>query len=141
MKKIRLRGPGVCAGILIIVFFCPGLLKGQTYDTLSNWDGITPTWYASTPGCSVVENPLPAEVNPSAHCYKFVTGSGLYDFMITQLAEPVDFTLYPRYRLKVLAPASGGFITLKFENYNNTSSHEIVLTPIPGEWTDLEYNF
>jgi hypothetical protein len=61
--------------------------------------------------------------------------------MITQLAEPVDFSLYPRYRLKVLAPASGGFITLKFENYNNTSSHEIVLTPIPGEWTDLEYNF
>jgi hypothetical protein len=65
----------------------------------------------------------------------------MYDYMICDLAEPANFDIYPRYRIKVLAPFSGGNVTLKFENYNNTFSHEIVKTPVPGQWTDLEYDF
>lgn len=113
----------------------------QTYDTISNWDGIAPVWYASTGGAAVVVNPAPDTVNASGHCYKFITGTGPWDYMYTDLEEQVNFDINPRYKLKVLAPASGGNITLKFENYNNSFSQEIMLTPVPGQWTDLEYDF
>ncbi len=116
-------------------------ISAQEYDTLSNWDGIAPYWTVSTSGTAGVQNPSPGEVNPSAHCYKFITGTGEYDYMYTLLDEPANFNTHPRYKLKVLAPATGGDITLKFENYNNSSSQEIVLTPVPGQWTDLEYDF
>jgi len=120
---------------------CTSAAYGQTYDTISNWDGITPSWFVSTGISEVVDNPAPGSVNPSAHCFRVVSDAGMYEYMITDLAAPVNFDSHPRYRLKVLAPPSGGDITLKFENYNNTSSHEIVLTPEPGQWTDLVYDF
>ena len=34
-------------------------LNGQTFDTISNWDGITQDWYVSTGGSEVVSNPAP----------------------------------------------------------------------------------
>ena len=130
---------------LLLVFGFVMLLcipsNGQTYDTISNWDGITQNWYVSTPGSEVVANPAPDEVNASEHCFKFITGEGPYDYMIYDMAEPVNFDVDPRYRIKVLAPLSGGNVTLKFENYNNSFWQEIVKTPVPGQWTDLEYDF
>lgn len=125
----------------ILLTFLRFSSNAQEYDTLSNWDGIAQSWYVSTPGSAVVANPAPDEINASAHCFKVITGSGPYDYMITDLEEPVNFNTCPRYKLKVLAPPSGGNITLKFENYNNTFWQEIVLTPVPGTWTDLEYDF
>jgi hypothetical protein len=113
----------------------------QVYDTITNWDGIAREWTASTPGAAVVQNPAPDPVNESGHCYKFITGEGMYDYMYTMLDEPANFDTHPRYKLKVLAPESGGNILLKFENYDNSSSQEIWLTPVPGQWTDLEYDF
>lgn len=65
----------------------------------------------------------------------------MYDYMIYDMPEPANFDAYPRYRLKVLAPPTGGNVTLKFENYNNTASHEIVQSAVAGQWTELEYNF
>jgi hypothetical protein len=126
---------------LILSIFLSIDIIGQQYDTLSNWDGVAQSWYVSTPGSAVVTNPAPDQVNSSWHCFKFITGSDLYEYMITDLEEPVNFDDCPLYRLKVLAPPSGGNITLKFENYNNSFSQEITLTPVPGEWTDLEYDF
>ncbi len=115
--------------------------NGQTYDTISNWDGITQNWYVSTAGSEVVSNPAPDEVNASENCFKVITGEGMYDYMIYDMAEPANFNAYPRYRIKVLAPLSGGDVTMKFGNYNNTFWQEIVKTPVPGQWTDLEYDF
>jgi hypothetical protein len=140
MKMIHYPGGTFILAFSFLIFFSiPS--NGQEYDTLSNWDGITQNWYVSTPGSEVVTNPAPGEVNASEHCIKVITAEGPYDYMISDLAAPVNFDLCPRYRLKVLAPPSGGNITLKFENYNNTFWQEIVLTPVPGEWTDLEYDF
>jgi hypothetical protein len=124
-----------------LAFFLCKPSMGQAYDTISNWDGITQDWYVSTPGSEVVSNPAPDEVNTSENCFKVISGPGLYDYMIFELAEPVNFDAYPRYRIKVLAPLSGGDVTLKFENHNNTFWHELVMTPVPGQWTDLEYDF
>jgi hypothetical protein len=133
----RLLFPGLL--ILLLAIFNP--VSSQPPDTLSNWEGIAQNWYVSTGVSEVVANPYPDAVNPSAHCFRVVTSAGMYDYMITDLAEPVNFDSYPRYRLKVLAPPTGGNVTLKFENYNNTASQELVRTAVPGQWCDLEYNF
>lgn len=130
--------------LTILLFFLSLLTSvsfGQSNDTISDWDGITREWYVSTGISEVVSNPAPDAVNPSAGCFRVVTGTGMYDYMISDLDEAVSFELHPHCRLKVLAPQSGGNVTLKFENYNNTSSHEIVRTPVPGQWTELDYDF
>jgi hypothetical protein len=113
----------------------------QDFDTVCNWDGIVQDWEVSTPGSAVVANPSPDTVNGSAHCFKFITASGSYDYMYYDMEEAANFIINPRYRIKVLAPPSGGNIALKFENPNNTFWQEIVMTPVPGEWTDLEFDF
>jgi len=128
-------------GIVGALAFLSTLSMGQTYDTISNWDNITQNWYVSTPGSEIVPNPAPDTVNASEHCFKVVSGEGMYDYLYYNMPEAADFDGYPRYRIKILAPPSGGKVALKFENYNNTFSHEIVMTPIPGQWTDLVYDF
>ncbi|MFH1119940.1 MAG: CotH kinase family protein [Bacteroidota bacterium] len=139
MKNNRIKGFYI--SLLVLLISCASAAYSQTYDTISNWDGITPSWYVSNGISEVVANPAPGSINPSAHCFRVVSDEGMYEYMITDLETAVNFDSHPRYRLKVLAPLSGGDITLKFENYNNTSSHEIVLTPVPGQWTDLVYDF
>lgn len=126
---------------MVLLSVISSSLHCQTYDTLSNWDGIAQEWYTSNGISEIVTNPAPDAVNSSEHCFRVVTSDGLYEYMITDLVEPVNFNLYPLYRIKVLAPPTGGDVTLKFENYNNTSSHEIVMSATPGEWCDLAYNF
>lgn len=116
-------------------------MNAQTFDTLSNWEGIAQNWAVSTGIGEVVANPAPDAVNPSEHCFKVITEEGMYEYMICDLDEPANFGLFPLYRIKVLAPPTGGDVTLKFENYNNTSSQEIVMSTTPGQWCDLEYNF
>jgi len=115
--------------------------KSQTFDTISNWDGILQNWSVSTGISEIVANPAPDGINYSEHCFRVVTSEGMYDYMTFDMAEPVNFDSWPRYRIKVLAPISGGDVTLKFENENNTSSHEIVMTATPGFWSDLEFDF
>lgn len=126
---------------LLLFALIQGGTKAQTYDTISNWDGIAREWYISTGTGGYAGNPLPDAVNNSEGCFRVVTGSGLYDFMICDLDGPVNFDENPRYRIKVLAPSSGGHVVLKFENYNNTASQEMLMTPVPGQWTDLVFDF
>jgi hypothetical protein len=112
-------------------------LYSQSYDTISNWDGISRPWHTSTPGAAIVLNSFPDSVNESAHCFKFITGEGPWDYMYTDLDAPVNFDVNPRYKIKVLSPSSGGHITLKFENFNNTYSQEIMLTRSRGSGPTL----
>jgi len=113
----------------------------QTYDTISNWDGITPNWVVSAGASQVITNPHREGINLSEHCLDVVTTSDLYDLMFYNMPEPVNFDYFPRYCVKIYAPYSGGDVVLKFENSTNTASHEIKLTPIPGQWNNLEFDF
>lgn len=127
--------------IIILLVFLNTETFSQTYDTISNWDGIVQNWYVSSSGSEVISNPSPDEINMSEHCIKVVTTNGMWDHMSYNLTEPVNFDSFPRYRLKVLAPSTGGDVTLKFENSDNTLSYEIVKSAVPGQWADLEYDF
>jgi len=139
MKYFKYR-PAVflAVGLLMFLFTTS---KGQTFDTISNWDGISQNWFVFGEFYEVVANPAPDEINTSEHCFRVVTSESMWDNMNYELPEPVNFDSFPRYRLKVLAPLSGGNVTMKFENEFNTYSHEIVKKPVPGQWTDLEFDF
>lgn len=126
-----------------LVFFSLLSVSGiaQTYDTISNWDGIAPVWVSSTGSAFVVNNPTPDTVNSSNRCLKVVSTSYLWDNIKLELPDMVDFETNPRYRLKVLAPSTGGDIAMRFQNANASLWYDIVATPIPGSWTDFEFDF
>ena len=115
--------------------------EAQVIDTIANWDGTNVEWTIISASGEVVENPEQLGINPSENCMEITTSNSSYDLIYTDLSQPVNFDEFPFYRLKILAPASGGSVLLKFENSTNTSWEEIEKTPIPGEWNDLEFDF
>jgi len=128
--------------ISILVFvFLVNQATSQITDTIANWDGINVVWSIYVPTSQIVDNPDPTGINPSAQCMEITTSNGEYDFIYTDFSTPLNFVEFPVYRLKILAPESGGSVLLKFENSNNTSWEEIEKTPIPGQWDDLEFDF
>lgn len=131
-------------GFSFILFFF-NLLSvngiAQTYDTISNWDGIAPVWVSSTGTAFVVNNPTPDTVNSSNRCLKVVSTSYLWDNIKLELPDVVNFETHPRYRLKVLAPSTAGDIAMRFQNANASLWCDIVATPVPGSWTDFEFDF
>ncbi|MBN1340035.1 MAG: CotH kinase family protein [Bacteroidales bacterium] len=132
----------IAHSVFALVLTCIiNLVSAQIPDTIANWDGINVTWTVSAAAGQVVENPEQQGINPSAYCMEIITSSNPYDLIYTEFSVPVNFSEYPLYRLKILAPASGGNVLLKFENSNNTSWQEIEKTPAPGQWDDLEFDF
>ena len=126
---------------LIFFFLFTNQVSSQVIDTIANWDGVNVEWVISAGDDNVIENPNQQGINPSLHCLEITTSENAYDLILTDFSSPVDFEEFPIYRLKILAPASGGNILLKFENTDNTSWVEIEKTPTPGEWDELEFDF
>ena len=127
--------------ILLLLISYANPIFPQLNDTISNWDNITANWTIFAAVCQVVENPETQGINPSSYCLQITTSSNPYDLIFTDFTSPVNFNEFPFYRLKILAPASGGQVVLKFQNYENTSWQEIIKTPTPGQWDDLEFDF
>ncbi|KAF0130227.1 MAG: Fibronectin type III domain protein [Bacteroidetes bacterium] len=127
--------------VLVAYMLTMSNLQAQTYDTISNWDGISQNWYVSAGVGYVVDNPAPDGVNSSARCLQVKTTVSMWDHISYTMPEPANFDSFPRYRLKVLAPVTGGNVTFKFENSDNSYFHEIVITPTPGVWSDLTFDF
>ena len=126
---------------LLLGLFLVNTASAQITDTIANWDGINVEWVVSAPSGITVNNPNQEGINPSAHCMEVITGENPYDLIFTDFAVPVDLSTSPIYRLKILAPESGGTILLKFENSDNTLWQEIEKMPTPGQWDDLEFDF
>ncbi len=128
-----------------IIFFLSVIwvsaVNSQTYDTISNWDGITRDWAVYFATGEVVDNPAPDTVNSSEKCFKLVTSEVPHNYISCELDNPVDFDANPRYRIKVLAPETGGDVLLKFESEDCQCSSGVVATPVPGQWTDLVFDF
>ena len=139
MCKKRIHIFGFCVWSILVVLSNPA--NSQTYDTISNWDGITQNWIVSAGGSQIVTNPYQEGINLSKHCFEVITTSDLYDFMLYNMPVPVNFDSFSRYHLKIYAPAGGGDVVLKFENSTNTASQEIRKTTIPGQWNNLEFDF
>lgn len=124
---------------IIITFQCP--VYSQSCDTISNWDGIFQDWDLYGQSASIVDNPSPDSTNSSSKCYKVVTFDSEWDNFSYVMDEQANFDNFHHYRLKVLAPLTGGEVTVKFQNSNNSLAQEIVKTPVPGKWTELEFDF
>ena len=115
--------------------------NAQTYDTISNWENVMPEWMVNAGSGGMVVNPAPDVVNVSEHCMQVVTNTDPYNLICVDLNESVDFDKFPRYGVSVLAPPSGGDVSLKFESIDNSSSKEVRLTPVPGQWNRLTFDF
>lgn len=115
--------------------------SSQIIDTIANWDGINVEWSVSAASGQTAENPQQQGINTSDYCFEVTTSEGGYDLIFTDFPEPVNFEAFPKYRLKILAPPTGGSVLLKFENSDNTSWVEIEKTPVPGQWDELEFDF
>ncbi len=126
---------------ILIASLSSNPVLSQITDTIANWDGINVEWTISGPDSQVVQNPEQEGINHSLHCLEIISSENPYDLIFTDFETPVDFSQFPIYRLKVLAPESGGTILLKFENSDNTSWVEIEKTSTPGQWDDLEFDF
>jgi hypothetical protein len=125
---------------LVLAFFI-NHVNSQTYDTISNWDGITPNWTVWAGGSQIAGNPQPGGINLSDHCIDVITTSDQYDLMLYDMPQPVNFDLSPRYFVKFFPPPTGGNVVLKFENSNNTASQEILMPTIPGQWNNIVFDF
>jgi hypothetical protein len=126
---------------LLIFIFVGNSVIAQVIDTIANWDGIDVEWTIIAPSGQLVVNPEQQGINPSGHCFELITSNNPYDFIFTDFSVPLNFDEFPTYRLKILAPESGGSVLLKFENSDNSSWQEIEKTPTPGQWDDLEFDF
>ncbi len=129
--------------IFFILLLCVTALavRAQTYDTISNWDGMVQNWVFSAGEGIAVINPNPDNVNNTGHCLKVKTTASQWDFFFYNFAVPADFDAFPRYRLKVLSPETGGKIAFKFENQDNSYSIEMVAQTQPGQWNDFTFDF
>ncbi len=139
LKTSNIQKPFFC--IWIFLAFLSASVYSQSTDTLSNWDGIAPNWVVSAGGAQVVTNPHQEGINLSKHCFDVISSTGIYDLMFWDMPSAADFNTFPVYNLKVYAPLSGGDVVLKFENSNTTAWQEIRMTPVPGQWSNLEFNF
>lgn len=138
MNKVRFI---IYLVILLIFTNQSNQVFAQVVDTIANWDGINVEWTIVTASSEVIENPDQMGINPSDLCLEITTSDNPYDFIFTDFTQPINFEEFPLYRLKILAPESGGSVLLKFENSTNTSWEEIEKTPTPGQWEDLEFDF
>lgn len=126
---------------LLVFFAIANSVFSQNNDTIANWDGINVDWTIVSALAEVVTNPEQLGINPSENCMEITTSTSDYDLIYTDFSQAVNFEEFPLYRLKILAPASGGSVLFKFENSTNTSWEEIEKTPTPGQWDDLEFDF
>ena len=126
---------------IVFLAFSSTQLVSQVVDTIANWDGIDVEWHYYGASGVAVNNPDQEEVNTSPNCLEVSTSHSQWDLLYTDFDYPVDFDEFPVYRVKVLAPESGGNILFKFENSDNTSWREIEKTTVPGQWYDLEFDF
>ena len=127
--------------IFLLILGISASANAQTYDTISNWEDIIPAWVIYAGSGGLVDNPVPDMVNASEHCMQVITNTDPYNLIYVDLNETVDFDQFPRYGVSVLAPVSGGEVVLKFENSDNTSSKEMRLSPVQGQWNRLTFDF
>jgi hypothetical protein len=88
----------------------------QVIDTIANWDNISVESTIVSASGEVVENPDTQGINPSDLSLVITTSDNPYDLIFTDFAQPVNFEECPLYRLKILAPESGGSVLLMLRN-------------------------
>jgi hypothetical protein len=115
--------------------------NSQTYDTISNWETVSPAWQVWAGGSAIVSNPHKTGINTSEYCIDVITTQDPYDLMLLDLPTAVNFDANPRYSIKFYPPPGGGNVLLKFENSNNTASHEIMMPTVAGEWNNVVFDF
>ncbi|MEP2508135.1 MAG: T9SS type A sorting domain-containing protein [Reichenbachiella sp.] len=139
-KKIKQMKKG---GVLVVMIWLILVqwAMGQQIDIISDWDSKTASWQNNN-SLEKTANPIPASlINSTANCGKIISTTNQYDLILFNEASAFDFAMFSTFRFKVLPPASGGKVLLKFENADNSQSFSEEVTPTPSEWNAYEFDF
>lgn len=94
---------------------------------------------------SVVDNPDANGLNTSAKVGQFVKTTGAETWAGTTLAlkDPIDFSTYKNFKVKVWSPKAGATVKLKLENMDDGDiAIEIdASTTVANEWEELTFDF
>lgn len=96
-------------------------------------------------GSSKVANPHMEGINTSATVGEFVKPAGAETWagVTLALSDPIDFSAYNKFKVKVWSPAVGHTVLLKLENWANPpAALEIqATTTVANQWEELEFTF
>lgn len=94
---------------------------------------------------SVLDNPDKSGINTSARVAQSVKNAGAETWAGTflTLGNPIDFSAYKTFKVKVWSPKSGAVVKLKVENLNDGAiGFEIdAKTTISNQWEELTFDF
>jgi hypothetical protein len=94
---------------------------------------------------SVLDNPDKTGINPSARVAKSVKNAGAETWAGTflTLENPIDFSAYKTFKVKVWSPKSGAVVKLKVENLTDGSINLEVdaVTSVSNQWEELTFDF
>lgn len=94
---------------------------------------------------TVIDNPQSGGINTSSKVGRFVKNGGAETwagtFIVTD--QPVDFSTFTNFKMKVWSPLAGSTVVLKLENAADANIfHEVqVQTSVTNEWEDLSLDF
>jgi len=94
---------------------------------------------------TVINNPDPSGINTSARVAQAVknTGAEIWAGSLLTLGNPMNFSTYKLFKIKVLSPKVGAIVKLKVENLNDGNiSHEVdATTTVSNTWEELQFDF
>jgi len=93
----------------------------------------------------VIDNPDASGINPSARVAQSVKNAGAETWAGTLLTleNPIDFSAYKTFKVKVWSPKSGAVVKLKVENLTNGDINLEVdaVTSVSNQWEELTFDF
>jgi putative transposon-encoded protein len=93
----------------------------------------------------VLDNPDKSGINPSARVAQSVKNAGAETWAGTflTLENPIDFSAYKTFKVKVWSPKSGAVVKLKVENLTDGDINLEVdgVTTVANQWEELTFDF
>lgn len=93
---------------------------------------------------TVIANPQSGGINTSAMVARMVKNAGQpWGGSFIHLANPIDFSVNKKFKMKVYSPRAGAKVLLKVENASNSTINfeKEVLTTVANGWEELTFDY
>ena len=93
---------------------------------------------------TVINNPQSSGINTSTKVARMVKGAGQpWGGSFIALANPINFSVFKKFKMKVFSPRVGAKVLLKVENINDggINFEKEVLTTVANQWEELTFDY
>lgn len=93
---------------------------------------------------TVINNPQSSGINTSTKVARMVKGAGQpWGGSFITLANPINFSVLKKFKMKVFSPRVGAKVLLKVENINDggINFEKEVLTTVANQWEELTFDY